>query len=137
MQFESSVEINASPEKIFHIYSQVNQWSGWDPDTNFAFLNGDFSANTIIDLQTQSGARLKIRLLEVIENRSFVTESKLPFCTIRFEHLLQPLQNQTRVTHRILFSGILKLFFAFLLGKQMKKSLSQTLLALKKMENYS
>lgn len=48
MQFESSVEINASPENIFNIYSQVHQWPIWDTDTNFAVLNGDFSANTIL-----------------------------------------------------------------------------------------
>ena len=132
MQFESSAEVNASPEKIFNIYSQVNQWSIWDPDTNSAVLNGDFSANTVIDLQTQSGSRVKIKLLEVVKNHSFITESKLPLCVIQFEHTLKPLENQTIVTHKISFSGILGSVFSFLLASQMKKSLSQTLLALKK-----
>ena len=131
VQFESKIEINANPENIFKIYSEVNQWSNWDPDTKYACLHGDFSDNSLIDLQTQSGTRAQLRLLKVIRNKSFISESKLPLCTIRFEHILEPLESQTLVTHRILFLGILKYIFSFVLAFKMKKSLSQTLLALK------
>ncbi|NES64639.1 MAG: hypothetical protein F6K24_04955 [Okeania sp. SIO2D1] len=131
MQFESQIEINANPENIFKIYSEVNQWSNWDPDTKYAYLHGDFSDNSLIDLQIQSGTRVQIRLVKVIRNKSFITESKLPLCTIRMEHILQPFESKTLVTHRILFSGIFKYIFSFMLAAQMKESLSQTLLALK------
>ncbi len=130
MQFESKIEINANPENIFKVYSEVNQWSNWDPDTKYAHLHGDFADNSLIDLQTQSGY-VQIRLVKVIKNKLFINESKLPLCTIRFEHILEPFESKILVTHRILFLGIFKYIFLLLLGSQMKKSLSQTLLALK------
>ena len=85
----------------------------------------------MIDLQTKSGSPVQIKLVKVIKNKLFIDESKLPLCTIRFEHILEPFESKTLVTHRILFLGIFKYSFSLLLGSQMKKSLSQTLLALK------
>ncbi|NEO02402.1 MAG: hypothetical protein F6K50_45760 [Moorea sp. SIO3I7] len=131
MQFESTIVVNVQPENIFNIYSHVEHWSEWDPDTISAHIHGDFTPNTVIDLQPQTGGHVKIRIVEVTNNQSFITESRLVFCAIRFEHLLQPLEEQTLVTHRMIFSGLFKLFFYFILGNQLKKALPQTLSALK------
>jgi len=97
-------------------YSEVKQWSNWDPDTKYGYLHGDCSDNSLIDLQAKCRTRLQIRLVKVIRNKLFITESKLPLCTIRYEHILEPLESKTLVTHRILFWGIFKYIFSLLLA---------------------
>lgn len=131
MQIESTITINTKPAEIFNIYSQVNQWAKWDPDTISASLDGNFTSKSVINLESKSGGCIQVRLLEVIKNQSFVTESKLLSCSIRFEHCLQPMENKTFVKHKIVFSGFLNFIFYLLLKNKMKGSLNQTLLALK------
>jgi hypothetical protein len=61
----------------------------------------------------------------------FTVESKLPLCTLRFEHELSAAENQIEALHRVSFVGFLSPLFGRLIGAQIKKGLPRTLEGLK------
>jgi hypothetical protein len=67
-----------------------------------------------------------------LHNRLFTVESKLPLCTMRFEHELSPVGNQIQALHRVSFVGFLSPLFGRLIGSQIQKGLPRTLEGLKR-----
>ena len=132
MQFEERIIINAAADKLFSLYANVPGWSSWDPDVKSSSINGQFSPGATGTLQPSSGPKAKITFTEVLPNRSFTVESKLPLCVMRFEHELAPLGNQVQVLHRVSFVGILAPLFGRLIGSQIRKGLPHTLEGLKR-----
>ena len=84
-----TIQINASPEKIFGIYSDVENWKSWDSEVISSSLVGSFKAGSIGSLNPKNGPKSKILIETVIPNISFCASSKLPLCVMRFGHDLQ------------------------------------------------
>ncbi|MBN6741959.1 SRPBCC family protein [Acidithiobacillus sp. MC6.1] len=131
MQFEEKVLINAPVDKLFSLYANVSGWSSWDPEVKLSSIDGQFSSGATGTLQPSSGPREKITFTEVVPNRWFTVESKLPLCVMRFEHELEPLDNQVQVLHRVSFIGLLAPLFGRLIGSQIRRGLPHTLEGLK------
>lgn len=132
MQFEEKILVNAPVDKLYSLYANVSGWSTWDPDVKSSSINGQFSSGVTGTLQPSSGPKAKITFTEVVPNRSFTVESKLPLCVMRFEHEIAPLGNQVQVVHRVSFVGFLAPLFGRLIGSQIRRGLPRTLEGLKR-----
>lgn len=132
MQFEERILINAPIDRLFKLYTDVSGWSTWDPDVKSSSINGQFSSGATGTLQPSSGPKAKITFTEVVQNRLFTVESKLPLCTLRFEHELSSVGTQVQALHRVSFVGFLSPLFGRLIGAQIKKGLPHTLEGLKR-----
>ena len=132
MQFEEKVLVSASAEKLFSFYANVSGWPSWDTEVKSSAIDGPFSSGTTGTLQPSSGPKAKITFTEVVANRSFSVENKLPLCVMRFEHELAPVGNQTQALHRVSFVGLLAPLFGRLIGSQIAKGLPRTLEGLKR-----
>jgi len=132
MQFEEQILINAPINRLFSLYANVSGWSSWDPDVKSSSIDGPFFSGATGTLQPSSGPKAKITFTEVLPNRLFTVESKLPLCTMRFEHELLPVGNQIQALHRVSFVGFLSPLFGRLIGSQIQKGLPRTLEGLKR-----
>jgi hypothetical protein len=132
MQFEEQILIAAPPEKVFALYENVTAWSSWDPDVKASSIEGSFSSGASGSLQPSSGPKARIKFTEVMPNRSFTVETKLPLCVMRFEHELTLLPSGTNAKHRVTFQGLLSPFFGRVIGSQIRKGLPNTLQGLKR-----
>lgn len=132
MQFEEQIVIAAPPEKVFALYENVTAWSSWDPDVKTSSIEGSFSSGASGSLQPSSGPKARIKFTEVMPNRSFTVETKLPLCVMRFEHELTLLPSGTNAKHRVTFQGLLSPFFGRVIGSQIRKGLPNTLQGLKR-----
>ena len=132
MQFEEQVVIAAPFEKVFSLYADVKGWSSWDPDVKTSSIAGEFVSGAVGTLQPSSGPKTKIAFTEVVTNRLFTVESKLPLCVMRFEHELSSHSGETKAVHRIAFEGLLSPLFGRLIGSQIKRGLPHTLQGLKR-----
>ncbi len=132
MQFEERITIKAMPEEIFSAYVDVSAWSSWDPDIQSSSIEGEFKRGATGKLKPVNGPEAKIEITQVTKNKSFSTISKLPFCTMRFEHEILPLDEEVEVVHRVVFSGLLSPLIGRLIGSGIKKGLPSTLRGLKK-----
>ena len=62
---------NASKEKVWKLWSDVDNWTKWHDDLDFTKLHGPFETGSYFILKPKGGQKVKIRLLEVIKGRTF------------------------------------------------------------------
>ncbi|HEX2547831.1 MAG TPA: SRPBCC family protein [Ramlibacter sp.] len=132
MKIEESVTIDASPETIFGIWSEVDRWKLWDPDTKEAVLRGPFAVGAQGRIVPTKGRGVPMAVTECTANRSFTVEAAIPLFRMRFDHELVPGAQGTRVTHRVTFSGPLTPVLGRIVGGQVRKGLPVTMQSLKR-----
>ncbi len=137
MQFEHATTIAAGAETIFAIYADVSNWPSWDPDAKAASIEGAFVSGAKGVITPEGGPKSTIYFTEVIRNRSFTVDCKLPLCLMRFEHELEASGSGTLATHRVIFSGALAFFFGRVIGSGIKKALPAALAGLKRVAEAS
>jgi hypothetical protein len=133
MQFEANTQINAPSAVVFSLYANVSGWPTWDPDVKSASLAGAFVSGAKGVIVPNGGPKSEIIFTEVVENKKFTAQCKLPLCTMRFEHELNDSNGSgTQATHRVIFLGLLAPLFGRLIGSGMRKTLPNALAGLKK-----
>jgi Polyketide cyclase / dehydrase and lipid transport len=128
---EKQIVISASPETIFHIYQDVDNWNKWDPDTKFSILINGLTLGSKGRLTPAKGNTVPIEVSSIQENRHFTVVSKTALFRMDFDHELEPVVGGTRVVHRVKFAGLLKPILTRILGPQIDKGLPVTLQRLK------
>lgn len=131
MQVEHRVLVAASPETVFRIYEDVQNWHTWDPDTKQASLDGPFRVGSRGRLTPPKGMAVPMLLTRVEPGKCFTVESKIPLFRMLFEHELVPLGGKTEVIHRVTFAGLLSVVLGPMLSKQLNAGLPITLRNLK------
>jgi hypothetical protein len=116
---------------VFRLYRDVDGWSAWDPDVRPSSVEGGLQRGASGTLTPTRGPRASITVTDVQEDVSFTVESRLPLCTMRFEHELRPRGHMTHVVHRVTFMGPLAFLFGRVIGTQIRKGLTRTLQGLK------
>lgn len=125
-----TVKTKASPQAVWHIWQDVTQWNTWDPGIEFSTLNGPFQTGTKGTLKPKGASLVQTQLTLVEPFTRFIDEAKLPLSCIRVTHFLTQKQGLTHVTHQIEMKGPLAFFFAFVIGRGMKKNLPHEMQAL-------
>ena len=124
--------INAPAATIFALYANVSGWPAWDADLKAARLEGPFVSGAAGEVAPHSGPKSKVRFVDVIPNKSFRVECKLPLGMMHFDHELQAQGSAIVATHRTTFSGLLAPLWSRLIGPGMKKTLPAALAGLKR-----
>jgi Polyketide cyclase / dehydrase and lipid transport len=133
MQIEHRIQIATLPDVIFTIYENVAHWHTWDPDTKQAVLDGPLRVGAKGRLTPTKGMAVPMLITEVVANRSFTVDSKIPLFRMVFEHELLPHAAGTEVLHRVTFSGLLAKVLGPMLIKQLNVGLPVTLGRLKQL----
>lgn len=131
MQVEHRIAVTASPEVIFDIYADVQNWPNWDPDTKRANIDGPFQVGSRGRLTPTKGNTIPMVLTQVVTAKCFTVESRTPLFRLLFEHELAPLPGATEVVHRVTLSGLLSIVLGPILAKQLNSGLPVTLRNLK------
>ena len=133
MQVEHSILVQATAERIFHIYQDVSSWHTWDPDTKRALLEGPFAVGSKGSLTPTKGNTVPMVVTKVERNSCFTVESKIPMFRMVFGHELVPQSKGVQVVHRVTFSGPLAFLLGRMLVKQLNQGLPVTLASLKRL----
>jgi len=132
MKIESSILIQAPAATIYALYADVGNWTDWDPDVKSATLHGAFASGSTGVIVPNGGPKSNVVFLNVVPNRGFHVECKLPLCRMRFEHELRVQGHATEATHRVVFEGLLAPLFGRLIGAGMRKTQPHAMQSLKK-----
>lgn len=130
LTFQHETFVAASPSAVFSRYRDVRSWPAWDPETLTVDLP-ELRVGAKGWLKPRQGPRARIAIVEVTENRSFTVEGLLPLCRMHFGHELHDTGTGTLVTHSISFSGPLAFLFRRLVGREIERTLPNTLAGLK------
>lgn len=120
-----TIETSASPKVIWEIWQDVENWNTWDHGIEYSQIEGPFESETKGTLKPKEGPLIRTVLKEVIPFKSFIDEAQLFLTKIVMKHSLSTSDKKTFVTHHIEMKGILSFFFAFVIGRNMKKNLPQ------------
>jgi polyketide cyclase/dehydrase/lipid transport protein len=104
-EFEHSAESEAPPGKIWDHYADVEQWSEWSKGVEESTLDGEFEAGSKGTTKPPNLPRTRFELIEVEPERRFVSQAKLPGGTLRLDHLLEPANGGSRITHKATLAG--------------------------------
>lgn len=106
--FSVSVQIAATPERVWAVMRDVERWHEWTPTiTSVQWLNGG---------SMRVGARARVRqprlppaewTVTAVDDRGFDWESRMPGLRIVGKHHVTPVAAGVRVTLSVQFSGLL------------------------------
>lgn len=102
---EETSATERSAQEVWDLWSDPARWSEWDPDITSVDFDGDFTPGASGSLKPPSGPKVKWTIESVNHPTSFVTTSKLPGSTVRFEHELVTSNDSLQVTHRVVMNG--------------------------------
>jgi hypothetical protein len=120
---EHSAESATPPAGIWERYTDVEQWHEWSKGVEESRLEGDFEVGSKGTTKAPNLPKIGFELIEVEPERRFVSKAKLPGGTLAFEHMIEPTNGGTRITHRATLAGPLNFFWNPLIGRIVKREL--------------
>ena len=128
---EKHVVISATPETIFRIYRDVENWNQWDPDTKASTLNNGLALGSKGTLTPTKGNTVPLEVTSVQEGKHFTVTSQTLLFRMDFDHELEATDGGTKVVHRVKLAGLLKPLLTRMLAPQIDRGLPVTLQHLK------
>lgn len=126
-----SIEVNASPEKIWNEYSDESQWPIWDTQVEWIKLDGAFEKGVVGNIKPKGGPKLKFEILELTPNVEFTAAIYLPLCRQIFRLKLVQSETGVRVEHNVDMTGLLAPLFFVLGGLSVRAGMPATMQRLK------
>ena len=79
---EYSVESKASEASIWKVMTDVENWKKWVGGLEYSRLDSDFGEGIFGTLKNLKGPKSRFCIKDVIENKSFIMQSKFLSCTM-------------------------------------------------------
>ncbi len=131
MQIEERIQIAVPPDVIDSIWSEVDRWHVWDPDTKKASIEGPFALGSKGRIVPSKGLGVPMVITERTPGRSFTVEGHIPLFRMHFEHRVHAIAGGSEVAHRVWFSGPLAFLFGPGVARQVSHGLPRTMRSLK------
>lgn len=74
------------PDRVWKVWANVNQWHTWQRDLEYAALDGDFKAGNVFRLRPKGGPEVRIELMKVEPNSTFVDLTRFPLARMYGSH---------------------------------------------------
>ena len=101
-EHQHTAETAASPEAVWHVLRDLDQWATWDTSMEWVRLQGPFQVGSQVVMKPKGQDPITSVIVEASENRLCADQTDLGEVTLRFSHTLEPLAGGgTRVIHRL------------------------------------
>ncbi|MEU2226212.1 SRPBCC family protein [Streptomyces sp. NPDC018347] len=105
-EYEHSIETSASPEAIWRLWADVENWGTWNAEIEKIEMNGSFEAGTRITMTPPGGDPVLLRIAEAVEGELFIDEARFDGLLLRTTHRIDRIdQNRIRVVYRMEITG--------------------------------
>ena len=105
-EHEHTAETAISPEAVWRVLADLDQWASWDTSMDWVRLEGPFQVGSQVTMKPKGQDPITSVILEATENQAYADQTDLGEVTLRFSHTLQPLAGgATRVIHRLKITG--------------------------------
>jgi hypothetical protein len=123
-RFEHTAESSADPHAVWLRYVDVEHWCDWSRHgVEWSRIDGPFEVGTKGRSKPPGSLAFAFRLVAVEPDESFASEVRMPGGRLRFEHVTEPREPGSRITHRVALDGPL----AFLYVRMVRKSIERGL----------
>lgn len=119
----STITKNVSNEQMWRLFADVNNWQKWDHEIEYAKLEGNFEAGNYFILKPKGSPKVKIALVEVIENKKFVDLTKFPLAKMYGEHVFEQTAEGLKITTTMKVTGLLSFLWIKLVAQNIVNGL--------------
>ena len=123
---QAAATSEASPEAIWGLWADVDNWKEWDPGLEDSSIGGPFAEGASYKLKPKGGPKVTSVLKDVRPGEGFSDRTRLPLANLDFSHEVERAGGGTRVTHRVEISGPLSFLYARLMGRGFEEGLPET-----------
>lgn len=113
-----AVAKNVTKEKIWAIWSDINNRHLWDLDTEWAKLDGQFQAGAVFQFKPKGGPKLSMTITECTPNVSFTDCFKAPLCKLYGMHSMKEIDDGLEITTSIKITGALGFLLRKIIGEK-------------------
>ena len=121
----SIVTTEATKEQMWKLFADVNNWHTWDSGIEFATMEGKFEKGNHFILKPKGGPKVKIDLVETIENKKFVDCTTLPMSKMYGEHTFEETKEGLRITTTMKVEGALGFLWRKLVAQDIADGLQK------------
>ena len=105
-EYENSIETSATPEAIWRLWADVENWGAWNAEIEKIEISGPFAAGQQITMTPPGDDPILLRVAEVVEDELFVDEARFNGLVLRTTHRIDRIdQDRIRVVYRLEISG--------------------------------
>ena len=128
---EHTHETTATPEQIWRLWADVEQWPSWNGDIERIELSGPFAPGSRIAMKPIGQEPVDLRIAEANEPELFVDEADLGEIVVRTIHHVERVDDErARVIYRMEITGPQADTLGPQIGPQISGDFPQTLAAL-------
>ena len=102
---EFAIDIAASADRIWSIFSDVASWPRWNPGIDRIALTGAFAVGSTIEMAPPGQDAFVSTLVEVETNRRFVDETRVGDVVVRVSHVIEARGKESHVVYSIAVDG--------------------------------
>ncbi|PSL43132.1 polyketide cyclase/dehydrase/lipid transport protein [Chitinophaga niastensis] len=94
-------------EQMWKLFADVNSWHTWDKGIEYARIDGEFKKGNHFLLKPKKGPKVKIKILETIENKRFTDLTHFPLAKMYGDHTFEETAAGLKITVTMTVSGVL------------------------------
>jgi hypothetical protein len=104
--YENGIETSATPEAIWGLWADVENWGAWNAEIQKIEISGPFAAGTQITMTPPGDDPILLVIAEAVENELFVDEARFDGLLLRTVHRIERIdQDRIRVVYRLEITG--------------------------------
>jgi hypothetical protein len=119
----SIITTKATKEQMWKLFADVNNWNSWDEGIEYAKMEGKFEKGNHFILKPKGGPKVKIQLVEAIENKKFVDYTKFPLAKMYGEHVFEETPAGLKITTTMKVNGTLGFLWRKLVAENIANAL--------------
>ncbi|MET4097290.1 polyketide cyclase [Arthrobacter sp. UYCu712] len=105
-EYENSIETSATPEAIWRLWADVENWGAWNAEIEKIEISGPFAAGTQIAMTPPGDDPILLLIAEAVEDKLFVDEARFNGLQLRTTHRIDRIdQDRIRVVYRLEITG--------------------------------
>ena len=103
---EHTHETTATPQRVWRLWADVEQWPSWNPDIEEIELSGPFAPGSRIVMTPSGQEPIELEIAEAKEPQLFVERADLGQIVVRTTHRVERLDDElARITYRMEITG--------------------------------
>lgn len=119
----SIVTKEVTKQQMWNLFADVNNWHTWDTGIEFAKLEGKFEKGNHFMFQPKGGPKLKIGIIEAVENKNFTDFTKFPLAKMYGEHTFEDTSNGLKITTTMKVEGLLGFLWVKIVAQKIADAL--------------
>ena len=117
-------------EKIWDIWTDVDNWPSWHGDLDYCKLEGSFTVGNFFMLKPKGAPAVKIRLIEIIDGKEFTDCTYFFGARMYDTHKMEESKDGLILSNKLVVTGPLKWLWIMLVAKKVADTVPEEMDAL-------